>query len=76
MLLGARQASSPICRHPGIAQVVVAGSYAGTVAIGAPAPLGDLDLLLEITNANGQLTGKVNPLKAKSFWAGQPSPAL
>jgi hypothetical protein len=52
------------------AAVVVAGSYAGTVAVSEPAPLGDLDLLLEITNANSQLTGQVNPLKTQVFLGG------
>lgn len=52
------------------AAVVVAGSYAGTVAVSEPAPLGDLDLLLEMTNATNQLTGRVNPLKTQVFLGG------
>lgn len=49
---------------------LVAGSYAGTVTISKPAPLGDLDLLLEITNANGVLSGQVNAIKTQVFLGG------
>ena len=70
MLVSARQVVAQFAAPPGVAQLVVAGSYTGTVAISEPAPLGDLDLLLEITNANGQLTGKVNPIKTQVFLGG------
>lgn len=50
--------------------VVVAGSYSGTVVVNEPAPLGDLDLLLEIINTNGQITGQVNAVKTQVFLGG------
>jgi hypothetical protein len=49
---------------------LVAGSYTGTVIVSEPAPLGSLDLLLEITNANGALSGQVNPIKTQVFLGG------
>ncbi|MCE7988380.1 MAG: hypothetical protein DYG89_45050 [Caldilinea sp. CFX5] len=49
---------------------LVAGSYAGTVNVMEPAPLGALDLLLEITNANGALSGQVNAIKTQVFLGG------
>lgn len=52
------------------AVLVVAGSYAGTVTVDEPAPLGELDLLLEIVNTNGQFAGKVNPARTQVFLGG------
>lgn len=65
MLVSARQVAAQLA-----APLVVAGSYAGTVTVNEPAPLGDLDLLLDITNANGQLSGQVNPAKTQVFLGG------
>jgi hypothetical protein len=48
----------------------VAGSYSGTVLVSEPAPLGSLDLLLEITSANGALSGQVNAIKTQVFLGG------
>lgn len=48
----------------------VAGSYTGTVTVSKPAPLGALDLLLEIINANGVLSGQVNAIKTQVFLGG------
>ena len=50
--------------------LIVAGSYAGIVNVTEPAPLGVLDLLLEITNANGVLSGQVNAIKTQVFLGG------
>src|SRR5688572_6853339 len=51
-------------------ELIVAGSYDGIVNVTEPAPLGVLDLLLEITNANGVLSGQVNAIKTQVFLGG------
>lgn len=68
-LVGYRQVSAQFAAAPA-APELVAGSYAGTVLVSEPAPLGDLDLLLDITSVNGQLTGQVNPAKTQVFLGG------
>jgi hypothetical protein len=49
---------------------LVAGSYSGTVIVSEPAPLGSLDLFLDITSANGALSGQVNAIKTQVFLGG------
>lgn len=66
-VLGFRQVAAELAAP---ANVVVAGSYSGTVLVSEPAQLGNLDLLLEITNANGQLSGQVNPARTQVFLGG------
>lgn len=68
-LVGYRQVSAQFAAAPA-APELVAGSYAGTVLVSEPAPLGDLDLLLDISSVNGQLTGQVNPAKTQVFLGG------
>ena len=46
---------------------LVAGSYAGSVNVREPAPLGALTMLLEITGTNGALAGQVNAIKTQVF---------
>lgn len=46
---------------------LVAGSYAGSVNVREPAPLGALTLLIEITGTNGALAGQVNAIKTQVF---------
>jgi hypothetical protein len=65
-LVGYRQVAAQFAAAPEL----VAGSYAGTVLVSEPAPLGNLDLLLDITSVNGQLTGQVNPAKTQVFLGG------
>lgn len=67
-LVGYRQVAAQF--DASAAPELVAGSYAGTVLVSEPAPLGDLDLLLDITSANGQLAGQVNPAKTQVFLGG------
>jgi len=49
---------------------LVSGTYAGGVTVRAPAPLGTLDLRLDIVGSNGKLTGQVNPIKTQVFLGG------
>lgn len=70
ILAGYQQVAAQLADSSSAAELVVAGSYAGSVVINEPAPLGDLDLLLEISSANGQLTGQVNPAKTQVFLGG------
>jgi hypothetical protein len=58
-----------VAAQPGPTEVV-AGSYSGTVTVTEPAPLGSLDLVLDITNANGALSGQVNAVKTQVFLGG------
>ncbi|MCX6047962.1 MAG: hypothetical protein NT075_22915 [Chloroflexi bacterium] len=67
VLVGYRQVAA---QFGAAAPELVAGSYAGTVLVSEPAPLGDLDLLLDIISVNGQLTGQVNPAKTQVFLGG------
>jgi len=46
---------------------LVAGSYAGSVNVREPAPLGALTMLIEITGTNGVLAGRVSALKTQVF---------
>jgi hypothetical protein len=69
-LVSYRQVAAQLAATPGATEVVVAGSYAGTVMVSDPAPLGDLDLLIDIVSTNGQLTGQVNPAKTQVFLGG------
>lgn len=68
-LVGYRQVSAQFAAAPAVPELV-AGSYAGSVLVREPAPLGDLDLLLDITSVNGQLSGQVNPAKTQVFLGG------
>lgn len=65
-VIGYRQVAAQFAAAPEL----VAGSYAGTVLVSEPTLLGDLDLLLEITSVNGQLAGRVNPIKTQVFLGG------
>lgn len=66
-LIGYRQVAAQLGATPG---VVVAGSYSGSVLVTEPTQLGNLDLLLDIVNANGQITGQVNPARTQVFLGG------
>lgn len=69
LLLAALVTYGQVAAQPAAVELV-AGSYAGTVLVSEPALLGDLDLLLEITSVNGQLTGRVNSIKTQVFLGG------
>jgi hypothetical protein len=54
------------------ARVVIAGRYAGTVAIIEPQPLGELDLAFTLSDANGALSAAVD-VKRTLVYAGAPA---
>ena len=56
--------------QPGADPLIVTGSYAGSVTISEPAPLGALDLALNVTDAGGALSGLVNAAKTQVFLGG------
>lgn len=70
LLIGYLPAAAQLAANLSASELVVAGSYSGAVVVSEPAPLGDLDLLLEITSSNGQLSGQVNPAKTQVFLGG------
>src|SRR5262245_17469777 len=69
VLVGYHVAAAQLGAAPAASQLV-AGSYSGTVGVIEPAPLGDLDLYLDVTSANGVLSGKVNADKTQVFLGG------
>jgi hypothetical protein len=52
------------------AKAVVAGTYAGNVAISEPAPLGALTLVIGLTSNGGALSGEVDPTQTMVFLGG------
>src|SRR5262245_35647737 len=68
-LVGYHVAAAQLGAAPAAANLV-AGSYSGIVGVIEPAPLGDLDLYLDVTSANGVLSGKVNADKTQVFLGG------
>lgn len=68
-LIGYRQVAAQPA-SPGANELTVAGSYTGIVNVTEPAPLGVLDLLLEITSAGDALSGQVNAIKTQVFLGG------
>jgi hypothetical protein len=50
--------------------VTVTGTYAGSVTVADPTALGTLDLVLNITDNGGTLTGQVNAAKTQVFLGG------
>ena len=52
------------------AALVVTGSYAGSVTVSEPAPLGALDLVLNIADTAGALSGQVDATKTQVFLGG------
>jgi hypothetical protein len=58
LFLGALLADPSASANPGAAELV-SGTYAGGVTVSEPAPLGALDLRLDINSVNGVLTGRI-----------------
>lgn len=65
--INARGAAAP---GQALAVELVSGTYVGGVTVREPAPLGTLDLRLDIVGTNGKLTGQVNPIKTQVFLGG------
>ncbi|RIK40801.1 MAG: hypothetical protein DCC55_13990, partial [Chloroflexi bacterium] len=54
----------------GAEPLVVTGSYAGSVTVSEPAPLGALDLALSVSDTGGALSGQVNAARTQVFLGG------
>jgi hypothetical protein len=54
----------------GASELRVTGSYRGSVTIDEPASLGALDLVFNVTDEGGMLSGKVNAAKTQVFLGG------
>lgn len=52
------------------ADILVAGSYLGVVRVSEPAPLGALDLVFDVLNNGGALSGQVNEVRTQVFLGG------
>lgn len=48
----------------------ITGTYSGSVTVEQPAPLGALDLVINITDNGGNLSGQVNAAKTQVFLGG------
>ena len=74
-LMGARLAAAASGNHAltqpqTAAGQTIAGTYAGSVTIAEPAPLGALDLVIDLTASGDALAGKVNAAKTQVFLGG------
>lgn len=54
----------------GAEPLVITGSYAGSVTISEPAPLGALDLALSVIDTSGALSGQVDAARTQVFLGG------
>lgn len=68
--VAARGNSTPMRAVAAEQAIQLTGTYAGNVTINEPAALGALDLVLNLTDTGGALTGQVNAARTQVFLGG------